>query len=192
MDREEARQLAEAHLPDEVVALPDSVQACDFGFYFATSSRAYQESKRIEDLLVGSCGVLVDRTNGLVHDLGSAFPPEYWFETYRRRLNIPSTVVVTDVRSRRRAAKALLPLQMSFIIPEEEHGTIWRVAQHYDLKAIRKKLKVLPARFEDQDLTFRLNEIEELEKNEALVVAIEPAGDVALSDLGSTEGASGV
>src|SRR2546423_36302 len=117
MNQTEARRLAEAHVPDNMVVLNEHFAECEFGFYFATDSRAHQETGRFEDLLIGSCGVLVDRANRNVHHLGSAFPPEYWFEAYRRHPHLPCTVVVKKVKDRQRAAESLLRLQMSFVVP---------------------------------------------------------------------------
>lgn len=174
MKQTEARRLAEAHVPDDTVVLTEHSAECEFGFYFATDSRAHQETGRFEDLLIGSCGVLVDRANGNVHQLGSAFPPEYWFEAYRRHLHLPCTVVVTKVRDRQRAAESLLRLQMSFVVPEEAHGTVWRIPQHYGLKDLLRSFERLPARFENQNLIFRLHDIEKIEKGEDLAMQVEP------------------
>jgi hypothetical protein len=164
MNQTEARRLAEAHVHDGMVVLNERSAECEFGFYFAVDSRKHQETGRCEDILVGSCGVLVDRANGNVHPLGAAFPLEYWFEAYRRHLHLPCAVVVTKVRDRQRAAESLLRLQMSFVVPEEAHGTVWRVPQHYGLKDFLRSFEKLPARFEKQKLIFRLHEIEKIEK----------------------------
>lgn len=174
MNQAEARRLAEGHVPDDIVVLTEHAAECEFGFYFATDSRAHQKAGRFGDLLIGSCGVLVDRANGKVHNLGSAFPPKYWFTAYGRHLHLPCAVVVTKVHDQQRAAEALLRLQMSFAVPEETHGTVWRVPKHYGLKDFRKEFAKLPARFENQNLIFRLHEIEKIERGEDLVMQIEP------------------
>jgi hypothetical protein len=174
MNQTEARKLAEAHVPHDTVVLSEHSAECEFGFYFATDSRAHQETGRFEDLLIGSCGVLVDRANGNVHHLGSAFPPEYWFEAYRRHFHLPCTVVVTEVQDQERAAESLLRLQMSFVVPEEAHGTVWRIPKNYGLKDFLRSCEKLPARFENQNLIFRLHEIETIEKGGDLVMQVEP------------------
>jgi hypothetical protein len=174
MNQTEARRLAEAHVPNDMVVLTEHSAECEFGFYFASDSRAHQETGRFEDLLMGSCGVLVDRANGNVHRLGSAFPPEYWFEAYRRQLHHPCTVVVTKVHDRQRAAESLLRLQMSVVVPEEAHGTVWRIPKHYGLKDFLRSFEKLPTRFENQKLIFRLHEIEKIEKGGDLFMQVEP------------------
>lgn len=175
MNKTEAKRLAEAHVPADVVVLDDHSEECEFGFFFPTDSRAHQKTGRFEDLLVGSCGVLVDRTSRSVHELGSAFSPKHWFEAYRRRLHLPCTVIVTKVFDRQRAAESLLRLQMTFVLPEEAHGTIWRIPQHYGIKHVLKLLDSLPARFENQNLILRLHEIQKIESGRDLILRLEPA-----------------
>jgi hypothetical protein len=176
MTSTEARTLAEAFVPHDTVVLAAPPVECEFGFYFQIDSRAHQETGRMEDLLVGTCGILVDRVNGDVHMLGSGQPPDYWFEAYRRRLHLPCTVVVTKVLDRQRAAEALLRLHMSLVIPEEAHGIVWRIPQHYGLKDFVKSFDNLPARFENQNFIFRLHEIEKIEQGRDLVMHLELAG----------------
>jgi hypothetical protein len=155
--------LAQGHLPEGFVLLPEYAQECEFGFYFGVDSLAHQTSGRFEDIVVGSCGVLVDRETGDVHDLGSSHSPAYWFEAYRRKLHLSATVVVTGVQDRQRAAEALLRLGMSYIIPDEAHGEIWRIPQLYKLKDFKTAFDDLPARFPNQHLIFSLREIERIE-----------------------------
>jgi hypothetical protein len=184
LDRAEARRLAEAHVPDEIVVLSEHWQECEFGFYFATDTRSHRESAGFEDLLVGSCGVLVDRLTGEVHTLGSALDTEYWFEAYRRRLHVPNTVIVTKVFDRQRAAEALCRLQMTFAIPEGAHGVTWRIPQHYRVNDFQRAFDNLPARFENQGLIFRLREIERIERENDLVIEIEPTDHAEQSHSG--------
>jgi hypothetical protein len=77
MTSNEARTLAEAFVPQDTVVLATPSVECELGFYFQMDSRAHQKSGRVEDLLIGTCGLLVDRANGDVHMLGSGQPPDY-------------------------------------------------------------------------------------------------------------------
>jgi hypothetical protein len=174
MNIAEARTLAEAHVPDDLVVLKDNSLECAFGFYFAIDSRKHQESGLVEDLLVGTSGLLVDREKGEVHDLGSAFDLDYWFEAYRRHLHIPNTVIVTRVLDRQRAADALCRLQLSYVIPEQEAGVTWRIPRLYNSKDFIKAFDDLPAHFENQNLIFRMQEIENIEAERDLEIVLLP------------------
>jgi len=172
MNATDALKLAEGHIADDMVVLADTVRECEFGFYFGTDSQKHQQTGRWEDLLIGSSGLLVDRNTKEVHELGSAFDLDYWMEAYRRGLHKPTTVVVTKVYDRQRAAEALNRLQMTYVIPEEAYGETWVIAQHYGLKEFRKSFDDLPARFEDQNLIFRLREIERIESEQDVVIEL--------------------
>jgi hypothetical protein len=174
MNISEARKLAERHVSDEMIVLEDCAQKCDFGFYFAIDSRKHHETGHFEDILVGCSGLLVDRETGEVHELGSAFDLEYWFEAYRRFLHVPNNVIVTKVFDRQRAADALCRLQMTYVIPEKAHGETWRIPKHYNAKMFKKTFDNLPAQYENQNLIFRLREIENIESEHDLAFELQP------------------
>lgn len=174
MNVDEALKLAEQHIGCDMVVLADTVSEREFGFHFHTDSKRHQETGRWEDLLCGSCGVLVERATGEVHDLGSAFGIDYWFEAYRRGLHRPLTVVITKVFDRQRAAEALHRLQMTYVIPEEAYGETWVIPQPYTLKDFRKAFDALPARYENQNLIFRLHDIERIESERDVEITLEP------------------
>lgn len=174
MNADEALKLAEEHIADDMVVLADTVRECKFGFYFGTDTRKHQQSGRWEDLAApGGGGVLVDRNTKEVHELGSAFGVEYWIEAYRRGLHKLTTVVVTEVYDRQRAAEALHRLQMIYVTPHGAHNERWAIPQHYRLKDLRRAFDELPARFGDQNLIFRLREIERIESERDLVIELE-------------------
>ena len=172
MNAADALKLAEEHIEDDMVVLADTVRECEFGFYFATDTRKHQQTGRREDFLIGSCGLLVDRNTKEVHDLGSAFDVDYWMEAYRRGLHKPTTVIVRKVYDRQRAAEALHRLQMTYVIPEKAYGETWVIPRHYGLKHFRKSFEDLPVRFENQNLIFRLREIERIESEQDVVIEL--------------------
>ena len=173
MNAADALRLAHEHIADDMVVLADTVRECEFGFYIATDTRKHQQTGRWEDLPApGGSGLLVDRTTNEIHELGSAFQVDYWMEAYRRRLHKPITVVVTKVYDRQRAAEALNRLQMTYVIPEEAYGETWVIPQHYGLKQFRKSFDHLPVRFENQNLIFRLREIERIESGQDVVIQL--------------------
>ncbi|NOY70475.1 MAG: hypothetical protein GXP53_13490 [Deltaproteobacteria bacterium] len=128
-------------------------------------------------MLVESSGLLVDRKTGVVHKLGSAFDLKYWFEAYRRFLHVPNNVIVAKVFDQQRAADALCQLQMTYVIPEISHGTTWRIPKHYNSKMFRNAFDNLPAQFENQNLIFRLREIEKIESEHDLIIELQPVLD---------------
>ena len=174
MTPEEAFELVENHVKPGMVADASTFRETDFGFYYHVTTEAYIRTGDMMDLPVGSCGVLVDRETGRVHDLGSAFGLEYWLEAYDRGLHQPMDVVVTSVGDRQRAASALGRLQLSYVIPEFEHGETWKIPRHYNQKDYIRAFDSLPARFEAQHLIFRMREIDAIAENIDVTITLEP------------------
>lgn len=175
MTPEEAFTLVEKHIEAGMVADASTLRETEFGFYYHVTSEAYLRSGDMMDMPVGSCGVIVDRITGEVHDLGSAFGLEYWLEAYDRGLHQPLDVVVLSIGDRQRAASALGQLQMSYVIPEIAHGETWTIPRHYNQKDFIRAFDSLPARFEAQRLIFRMHEIDAIAENTDLSISLEPS-----------------
>lgn len=175
MTSQEAFALVERHIEAGMVADASTLRETKFGFYYYVTSEAYLRSGDMMDMPVGSCGVIVDRITGEVHDLGSAFGLEYWLEAYDRGLHQPMDVVVVSIRNRQRAVSALGRLQMSYVIPEVAHGETWTILRHYNQEDFIHAFESLPARFKAQNLIFRMHDINAITENSDLLIALEPS-----------------
>jgi hypothetical protein len=175
MTPEEAFALVEKHIEAGMVADASTRRETNFGFYFNVTSEAYLRTGDMMDMPVGSCGVLVDRNTGEVHDLGSAYGLEYWLEAYDRGLHRPMDVVVVSIGDRQRAASALGRLQMSYVIPEVAHGETWTIPRHYNQKDFIRAFDSLPARFASQRLIFRMHDIDAIAANPDISIVLEPS-----------------
>jgi Immunity protein 35 len=174
MTPSEALLLAEKHVDREMIVLADTIRETEFGFYFNVTSERYLKSLDIMDLPVGSCGVMVDRKTGEVHDLGSAFGVDYWLEAYDRGLHLPMDVIVTYVGDRQRAASALRRLQMTYVIPEVAYGETWTIPRHFTQKDFVQSFDSLPVRFEAQCLIFRMHDLNCIAKDGDIKITLEP------------------
>ncbi|GJD59099.1 hypothetical protein MTDSW087_03284 [Methylobacterium dankookense] len=56
-------------------------------------------------------------------------------------------LIVTSVRDVEQTISMLDFLRMTYIIPEEENGVVWKIPKKYSLEQIAKKLTDLPASF---------------------------------------------
>jgi hypothetical protein len=57
----------------------------DFGWAFCYQGKAYLESGNMEDgCLVGNCPYIIDKRDGSIHIVGTAYPIEHYIEEYRR------------------------------------------------------------------------------------------------------------
>lgn len=175
MTPEEAFSLVEKQIEVGLVADASSLRETKFGFYFSVTTEAYLRTGNWMDMPFGSGGVIVERNTGAVHKLGSAFDLEYWLEAYDRGLHKPMDVVVVAVGDRQRAASALCRLQMSYVIPEVAHGERWVVPRGYHQRDFIRAFESLPARFEAQQLLFRMHDIDAIAKDTDLSIVLEPS-----------------
>lgn len=57
----------------------------DFGWAFCYQGKAYLESDNPEDgCLIGNCPYIIDRHDGSIHIVGTAYPIEHYIEEYRQ------------------------------------------------------------------------------------------------------------
>lgn len=168
----EAASIARHAIPDDHVIIPDLIEEIDLGWYFMHESQRYIETGELEYATIGDGGILVCRTNGEVLRLGSSYPREYWFEAFRWGIHEPCDLTVTIVRDRDEAARLLAHLDLTYVIPKEEYGVVWKIPESYTEGQIREALRVVPCRFEAQKLIFRLHELQEMKASLALVFAL--------------------
>lgn len=171
----EALSIAEKHVDDGMVIDVDRFRETRHGYFFAVM---WEKEPRPGDdhygLAGGLLGVWVDRRTGEVEELGSGADVDYSLEAFDRDLHRPMDVTVVTVGDRKRAAKALLRLQMTYVIPEFAYGETWRIAKKYTMQDFLRAFDSLPVRFESKGLFCCMEEIEALAKNPDLTVVIEP------------------
>ncbi|MBV9768361.1 MAG: hypothetical protein JOZ32_02215 [Bryobacterales bacterium] len=88
---EEARRIAQAYLddvqvdpPTELAILEGSTLEREFGWVFFWNSKHYIETGDFSYALVGGGPLIVDRTDGTVHQISSALPLEAALAQYRQ------------------------------------------------------------------------------------------------------------
>jgi hypothetical protein len=88
---QEARSLVEKHLarlpmfrPNELAILDDHTIETDFGWVFFWNSRRFSETGEFQYALAGNSPLIVDRSDGLVHETSTAYPVEEIIDNYRR------------------------------------------------------------------------------------------------------------
>jgi len=70
---------------DEIVLLEAETLERSFGWVFFYTSRRYEETRSISDMLVGNAPLIVDRRDGTVHYTGTGRPVEFYLEQYEAR-----------------------------------------------------------------------------------------------------------
>ena len=95
MDLEKARKTAEKYLAMlemssgiEVQLLDEHTTEGDFGWVFFYESKKYMASGSIGDRLAGNAPIIVDRSDGSLHETGTAYPIEHYIDAFLRSRRI--------------------------------------------------------------------------------------------------------
>jgi hypothetical protein len=124
-----------------------------FGWFFALSEN------------FGCNGLIVDRDNGHVFALGSAYAPERDFMAYEAGFKYDFyDLVILSVRDIPQTVSLLVKLNMTYVIPEEENGIIWRIPQRYSPAQIQLALNSLPFTISNQGFYFHFETFQEIDK----------------------------
>jgi hypothetical protein len=148
------------------VILEDNIIEKDFGWFFTFADKMFIETKDKKYLLAGSNGFIVDREDGRIFELGSVFSVERDLQMYE--LGYKSKfydLTILSISDLDKTIQLLHKLRMTYVIPEFEHETIWKIPKEYSYKDLAKCLLNLPFTFENQAFYFRLETLEELKKS---------------------------
>jgi hypothetical protein len=119
-----------------------------------------------EEPVAGSQGVIVNKHDGRIFRLGSAFSlardqklydKGYQFERY--------DLSIIEVVDAKRTLDVLVEVGICIVEPQEEHGTVWRIPRALTRRELRDRIAVLPGVFEDINLYFRIEHLENARRN---------------------------
>jgi hypothetical protein len=88
---EEAKALARRYLlaiePEvemKLALLDEQTLERQFGWVFFYDSRAFLETGNFSDCLAGNGPVIVERSNGHLHPMGTAYPPQHYIDGFEK------------------------------------------------------------------------------------------------------------
>jgi hypothetical protein len=148
-----ARRIAEA--VDQNLAIHEgAARELEYGWYFP-----YRETA---EPVVGSHGIIVNKSTGKVLRLGSRFPRERDLTMYDRGYQFDSyDLVVLEVHNMESTLDVLLRLGLSKTEPEYKHGTVWRIPSALSRLELASRLSILPCVFGNTSLYFTLEVLEQ-------------------------------
>lgn len=165
---DEAKHIAEDYLARANARIPcvlleRHTQEHPFGWIFFWNSRAFVEKGDSGAALAGNGPFLVEREGGRVLQFGSGIPLERSVAHYENGYRFDRyEIVVESVTNAGTAADLLQRVGLSFVVPEEAHGAVWRIPQTYSITQLRAMLNSPPIVFQRQTLGFRENEFDRL------------------------------
>jgi len=166
---EEAKRIALAYIGPDCALVDAATMEKPYGWYFLGQSRAFLETGDSSKMLLGSGGFIVEREAGRVFEFGSAYPRERWIANYERGFKYEcydlTIIAVSDLE---RAIGLLQRLDMVYVIPEEENGTVWRIPRRYTQEQVRERLGRLPCTFAEQAFWHRVDVFDEIDASGCL------------------------
>ncbi len=161
---EDALRIALEHLRQDEGLVGSSTRELSFGWFFVAQRKEFLETGDIRHMAVGSGGFVVDRETGRVHEFGSAFRIERNLRMYEKGFRYGSyDLTITKVYDLKTTARLLQKLDMTYVEPEEAHGVVWRIPQHYRASQLEKFLRQLPYTFAGYNFYACLEVFEELD-----------------------------
>jgi hypothetical protein len=154
LDQATARQIVEGQLPDGLAIADDRIVELRSGWFFPYRATGAP--------MAGSQGAIVNKANGRVFRLGSAFPVERDLVLYDKGYQSERyDLVITSIADLERTMDALEDLGVSIVEPKYEHGTVWRIPRPLTRVELRARLARLPCVLDDLALYFKVERLEQ-------------------------------
>jgi hypothetical protein len=161
---EEAKQIALNKIGPDCALYEHGIIEKPYGWYFYYQSKAYFVSGNRKDMFVGSGGFIVERGDGRVFEFGSAYSLERNFAAYEAGFKFHSyDLTIISVSDRKQTVSLLHKLDMIYVIPEYEHGVVWKIPQKFTKSQIRSLISSLPHTFYAQGFYFRVEIFAEID-----------------------------
>ena len=168
---DDAKQLVLAELqrsnglrtgPEELVIVDDHTIERSWGWVFFYTSRGWLDGNE-RYALGGNAPLIVDRTDGSLHVTGTAEPIEHYIRNYEKGFKYDLyDLTILSVADLATTLDCLVRLSMQYVVPEFEHGTWWKIPRTFTRKQLADRLSRLPCLFENQGLSDRVEELEQM------------------------------
>ena len=153
---EQAKQIALDTIGPDCALYEDSTLEKPYGWYFSYQSNNYIQSGNFDDMLLGIGGFIVERDDGYVFTFTAAESLEDNLASYEAGFRYDTyDLTILSISDREKTLYLLANIGLSYVIPEEEGGVVWRIPKRYTEEHLREMLVTLPYTFYHQDLTAR-------------------------------------
>jgi hypothetical protein len=160
--KEEAIKKVRGTLSEDMDVMLDNIIEKEYGWVIFPQSKEYIGTKDPMFMAIGSGGVLVEKETGNTYEFGSAYSTDQNLRIYELGYFQYENwdIVITKVMNEGKTIERLSKLDISYFIPEDEHGTVWKIPQKYTNEQLKNKLKSLPVRFNLGNVYFRWEVLE--------------------------------
>src|SRR5450755_1817589 len=149
LTKAEALQLVRQQFPSDCDVMDDRTIERPNGWLFFFQSKSFIETRDPLNALLGSGGILVEKSGGRCLEFGSGKSPDLNLKIYEAGyLDYDDyDLVISAISDPEQTLVFLLQLGISFVKPEFAHGETWRIPTLYSADRLRERLLRLPCRF---------------------------------------------
>jgi len=173
--KEKAKEIVLNYLGNSIAVVPNTTIEKENVWVIYVQTKKFLETNDEDFRIVGRGPTLVDKATGKIHSSDALTSLEEMlnlFELgYFKYDN--SDIVITKIFNINKATKIILKLELSYVIPEEAYGDIWKIPYVYTKNELRIKLMTIPARFNIGALSPNYSVLESFKKQRAFSYTLE-------------------
>lgn len=168
--KEQAIDAVRRTLPIDFDVLEDNIIEKEYGWVIFSQSKRYIETSNLTFMAVGSGGILVEKNTGRLIEFGSAYPTEINLQIYEAGYLAYDDfdLVVIATSDSEEAVRLLGGLGITYVKPEVEGGTTWRIPKPYSAQQLRARLRHLPCRFNLGSAYFKWEALDRMKASDSL------------------------
>lgn len=162
LTKNHATEAVRKTLPVDSDILEEHVIEKEYGWVIFSQTKRYIETEDPMSMTFGSGGTLVEKKTGRLIQFGSAYPTEINLKIYEAGYlaHEDFDLVVKCISNPEEAVGLLGRLGITYVKPEVQSGTTWRIPKSYSAQQLRGRLRHLPCRFNLGSLYFKWETLE--------------------------------
>lgn len=166
---EDAEKIALKTIGEDCALYYENIIEKPYGWYFNFQSKKYIETGNLSEMLFGSGGFIIEKEDGKVVELGSAYSLDKNFEIYEKGfLKSNYDLIVKRVKDLNQSVRLLHSLRMYYIEPEFAYGVEWKISITFNEKQIKNALSNLPYTFPNQNFSSSFERFQEIDDSKCL------------------------
>ena len=157
-------------LPTDFDVLEDRIIEKEYGWVLFSQTKRHIETNDPTFMALGSGGILVEKNTGRLIEFGSAYPTEINLQIYEAGYlaHDDFDLVVIATSDSEEALQLLGGLGITYVKPEVEGGTTWRIPKSYSAQQLRERLRHIPCRFNLGSVYFKWEALERMKASDSL------------------------
>jgi len=149
LNEKQALELIANSLGDGMGIIHEETIELPYGWVIYSQSKKFLETNNDAYAEFGHGPTLVEKDTGRLIELDGYQPLEENLKCYELgyREHDNWEIIITKVHNHKKATRAITDLGLTYVIPEEVHGVIWKIPIRYTEEQVSESIKSLPCIF---------------------------------------------